>query len=261
MKKLLLSLALLSLMFGTAYAADSDESSDADKTTDSAQMDDSSKSDEDEKSDDSDTGDETSSADNRGESLIQIGYTPISANLPNLIAPPFTLGVHLGPDWIVALEASNKFTYEWDDGDGKGTLTFHQQGISTRWFTGNSFNIYLGVHDRRWHGDVTLTVRDKHTNIPVTGRATLDTKATVGTLAIGNQWQADWGGVIGVDWFNVAGAISQEYSYKVSNSLGAPYTPSQRKELDDSAKEAGDLLNLVSAFPVGAFNLYIAYSF
>jgi len=199
------------------------------------------------------------SAANRSKSILQLGTSTSGGNVSNNIAPPATLAFHFNNKLILGLEQgifegetegeSNGYTFE-TDGEYKS------QGIAARWFTGNSFNIFLALHQRTW--DVSLTAwPDQDASPSVFAIYDLTAKATVATLAIGNQWQADWGGVFGVDWISVATAVSAESSYEPKGISGWGDASDREK----AARDAGDYLNLISAAPFGAFNLYLAYSF
>ena len=198
------------------------------------------------------------SAANRAGSSFQVGYTPVSINFPNQVASPFTVAAHLGPEWTMALEkGQGDQSFKLQDLDIEGHL--EQQGISARWFPGNNFNIYLGLHMRKWQTDVTLNhymLKNGSYNWGAYARGSVSARATVGTLAVGNQWQFDWGGVIGVDWFNIAYALSKDSSYSVDWVNEESY----RAEAEEDLEDVGGQLNGYSS-SVGALNLYLAYSF
>ena len=85
------------------------------------------------------------SAGNRADSSILIGYQT-GAHLATMIAPPLRIGTFVG-DWEIALDmGSNSWTST--SGSASGTATYTNQGLNTRYFVGNSFNILAAIHNR-----------------------------------------------------------------------------------------------------------------
>ena len=159
------------------------------------------------------------SAGTRADSSILIGYQT-GAHLATMIAPPLRIGTFVG-DWEIALDmGSNSWTST--SGSASGTATYTNQGLNTRYFVGNSFNILAAIHNREYSAKVTETSGSNS--------GTLDAKATVATFGIGNHWLMDWGLYIGADWFMAGSALSQ------SSTVAGEFTTSGKKDVEDLGK-------------------------
>ncbi len=159
------------------------------------------------------------SAGNRADSSILIGYQT-GAHLATMIAPPLRIGTFVG-DWEIALDmGSNSWTNT--SGSASGVATYKNQGLNTRYFVGNSFNILAAIHNREYSAKVTETSGSNS--------GTLDAKATVATFGIGNHWLMDWGLYIGADWFMAGSALSQ------SSTVAGEFTTSGKKDVEDLGK-------------------------
>ena len=166
------------------------------------------------------------SAGNRADSSILIGYQT-GAHLATMIAPPLRIGTFVG-DWEIALDmGSNSWTST--SGSASGTATYTNQGLNTRYFVGNSFNILAAIHNREYSAKVTETSGSNS--------GTLDAKATVATFGIGNHWLMDWGLYIGADWFMAGSALSS------SSTAAGDFTTSGKEDVE----KMGKLVNAISA--------------
>ena len=178
------------------------------------------------------------SAGNRADSSILIGYQT-GGHLATILAPPLRIGTFTG-DWEIALDIGSN-SYNNSSGDSKSEATYKNQGLNTRYYVGNSFNILLAVHNREYSGTATQITGG------TTYSGTLDAKATVLTLGIGNHWLMDWGLYLGADWFMVGSALSS------SSTASGDFTTSGKEDVE----KMGDLVNAIStaggflAFTVG----------
>ena len=83
-------------------------------------------------------------------------------------------------------------------------LTFTTTELTGRYYIGNSFNIPFGVamynlHDDNWEYSSTATYE-------------LDYSITQFNVGIGNEWTYDWGGYLGIDWFQGGSKLSEKAS-------------------------------------------------
>ncbi|MEE8433348.1 MAG: hypothetical protein V3S64_01040, partial [bacterium] len=143
----------------------------------------------------------------------------------------------------------------WADSDNDGDVTFSGEfknsGVFMRWFPGNSFYLSLSAHKREWSLTATSAL-----STGTVALATVDTKATVVGLGIGNQWMFDFGLYIGVDWVMLSGATSSEKTVTISSSL----TASEQAEAQRDFEDAGDTLNKWSGLS-GAVILTVGWAF
>ena len=83
-------------------------------------------------------------------------------------------------------------------------LTFTTTELTGRYYIGNSFNIPFGVamynvHDDNWEYSSTAAYE-------------LDYSITQFNFGIGNEWTYDWGGYLGIDWFQGGAKLSEKAS-------------------------------------------------
>ena len=137
--------------------------------------------------------------------------TSSGIHLPTIIAPPTRLGVFLGSDWMLGIDAGSS-SYSDSSGGSKATATYTNQGLISRYFIGNSFNVLAGYHMRNYDASVTSTDSK--------GTATLDLKAhaNVATFTIANHWLWDWGIWIGCDWLLFGNALSSKSEATITSS-------------------------------------------
>lgn len=200
---------------------------------------------------------------NRDDSLILLGISPIGIHIPTFLTQPLTLGVYLGEDVLIGVEGGS-FTFSSDDVDPDADETFDGDfsnvGIYLRWFPNtNSFNFLFAVHQRDWTVNFgkLFVLDDGVTTVDLDAR--LETEATVATVGIGNQWIMDFGLVIGMDWLVLSGNISESFTFDVTSSV-ADLTDSEQSRYDEDIKEGADFLNDLSGFP-GVLIFTIGWAF
>lgn len=193
---------------------------------------------------------------NRSDSLIFVGYTPVGLHIPTLFAPTLRLGFYLGDNFAIGGEIGS---WEDSDSDENNTFTgeFSNTGIFIQWWPGtNSFYFSFARHQREW--TVTGT-----TTLPSTGSqvlATMRAKSTVSSLGIGNQWMIGAGGFIQVDWVVFSRAISESVEFEISPLVLAGLTPAEQVEAQQEIQEFGDTLNDFSSSS-GAVILTVGWAF
>jgi len=115
------------------------------------------------------------------------------------------------------------------------TWTFSTTELTGRYYIGNSFNIPFGVAMYNIHRDDW-----KHSDGTTWD---LDYKMTQLNLGIGNEWTYDWGGYLGIDWFQGGAKLSDKVSVKqTSGSVSSTSQTSAEKESTDISAFAGVLI-------------------
>jgi hypothetical protein len=209
-----------------------------------------------------------SSRDNRADSTVFLGISPVGVHAPTLLTHPIGIGVYLGPNWMIGAEYG-QFSHDFDDDETEATADYSNAGAYVRWFPGtNSFNVGLAVHKRILDGEATTTVSDPtYGNVDLKG--TLKADATVGSLILGNQWMMDFGLVIGLDWIVVSGLLADSSKAEVTgtgrdadgNTVDvSDLDADTRRDAEKEMIELGNTANEISAFP-GILVLTIGWSF
>ena len=115
------------------------------------------------------------------------------------------------------------------------TWTFSTSELTGRYYIGNSFNIPFGVAMYNLHKDDW-----KHSDGTTWD---LDYTMTQLNFGIGNEWTYDWGGYLGVDWFQGGAKLSDKVSVKqTSGSVSSTSQTSAEKESTDVSAFAGVLI-------------------
>jgi len=115
------------------------------------------------------------------------------------------------------------------------TWTFSTSELTGRYYIGNSFNIPFGVAMYNIHKDDW-----KYTDGTTWD---LDYKMTQFNLGIGNEWTYDWGGYLGIDWFQAGAKLSDKVSVKqTSGSVSSTSKTGAEKESTDVSAFAGVLI-------------------
>ena len=193
------------------------------------------------------------SAGNRKDSILQIGYAPVGIHFATLVAPTTSVAAYLGESLIIGVEAGSQ-DYSWEDGDDTVDMNYSQQGVFARWFPGNSFNVLGAYHQRDFSADATVS--ETAYGMTATATGSLDANATVATVGIGNQWQFDFGLVIGADWVVASTLLSSSVTASVSESTGYADT----SEAEQSLADLGETVNEASGAP-GVLIVYVAFAF
>ena len=138
------------------------------------------------------------SAGNRKDQMLRLGMKS-GLHLMYLVSSPFvlefpgenlTLGLVYGSGDLVSTTTSTKSSgYRTSVED---IWTFTTTELTGRYYLGNSFNIPFGVAMYNIHKDDWTYSNVKYE---------LDYQMTQLNFGIGNEWTYDWGGYLGIDWY------------------------------------------------------------
>ena len=184
------------------------------------------------------------SAGNRKDQMVRLGIKT-GIHPFYFVTAPFVLEFP-GEDWTFGLVyGSGDFTTTQTSTTYTGassssvtvteTWEFNTSEITGRYYIGNSFNIPFGVAMYSIHKDDW-----KYTDGTTWD---LDYKITQLNLGIGNEWTYDWGGYLGIDWFQAGSKLSDKVSVKqTSGSESSTSKTSAEKESTDVNAFAGVLI-------------------
>ena len=138
------------------------------------------------------------SAGNRKDQMLRLGMKS-GLHLMYLVSSPFvlefpgenlTLGLVYGSgDLVSTTTSTNSSGYRTSVED---IWTFTTTELTGRYYLGNSFNIPFGVAMYNIHKDDWTYSNVKYE---------LDYQMTQLNFGIGNEWTYDWGGYLGIDWY------------------------------------------------------------
>jgi len=182
------------------------------------------------------------SAGNRKDQMVRLGIKT-GAHVFYFVSTPFVLEFP-GEDFTFGLVyGSGDFTTTQTSTTYSGsstresvtvteTWTFSTSELTGRYYIGNSFNIPFGVAMYNLHKDDW-----KHSDGTTWD---LDYTMTQLNFGIGNEWTYDWGGYLGVDWFQGGAKLSDKVSVKqTSGSVSSTSQTSAEKESTDISAFAG----------------------
>jgi hypothetical protein len=185
------------------------------------------------------------SAGNRKDQTVRLGMKT-GLHVFYLVSTPFVLEFP-GEDWTFGLvygsgdltTTQTSTTYSGSSTRESVTVTdtwtFSTSELTGRYYIGNSFNIPFGVAMYNIHKDDW-----KYTDGTTWD---LDYKMTQFNLGIGNEWTYDWGGYLGIDWFQAGAKLSDKVSVKqTSGSVSSSSQTGAEKESTDVSAFAGVLI-------------------
>jgi len=185
------------------------------------------------------------SAGNRKDQTVRLGMKT-GLHVFYLVSTPFVLEFP-GEDWTFGLvygsgdltTTQTSTTYSGSSTRESVTVTdtwtFSTSELTGRYYIGNSFNIPFGVAMYNIHKDDW-----KYTDGTTWD---LDYKMTQFNLGIGNEWTYDWGGYLGIDWFQAGAKLSDKVSVKqTSGSVSSTSKTGAEKESTDVSAFAGVLI-------------------
>ena len=194
------------------------------------------------------------SAGNRKDQMVRLGMKT-GVHVFYFITSPYVLEFP-GEDWTFGLVyGSGDFTYNKPYTTSTGTssstvkvkelIKFSTSELTGRYYIGNSFNIPFGVAMYNIHKD-DFRYQDLDKTSSTYREITywdLDYKITQLNLGIGNEWTYDWGGYLGIDWFQGGSKLSDKVSVKhKSGTVSSGSQTGAEKESTDISAFAGVLI-------------------
>ena len=186
------------------------------------------------------------SASNRKDQTVRLGIKT-GLHLMYFITTPFVVEMP-GEDWTFGLvygsgklEISTTVTSSSSSSTTKEIWDLSTTELTGRYYFGNSFNVPFGiamytVHRDDWdYGSVNYE---------------LDYSMTQLNIGIGNEWTYDWGGYLGIDWFQGGAKLSDKIT--VTRKSGTETATSKAKAETQSTD--------IQAF-VGVFVMTFGFGF
>jgi len=177
------------------------------------------------------------SAGNRKDQTIRLGmktgihvfYFVTSPYVLEFPGEDWTFGLVYGSGDFTTTQTSTTYT-----GASSSSVTvtdtwkFSTSELTGRYYIGNSFNIPFGVAMYNIHLDEW-----KYLNTTWE----LDYTATQLNLGIGNEWTYDWGGYLGIDWFQGGSKLSDKITVTLKDGTEntASKTSAEKQSTDLSA--------------------------
>ena len=168
-----------------------------------------------------------------GVHLFYLVTTPFVLEFPG---EDFTFGLVYGSGDLTTTQTSTTYSGSStrESVTVTDTWTFSTSELTGRYYVGNSFNIPFGVAMYNVHMDEW-----KYLNTTWE----IDYSTTQLNLGIGNEWTYDWGGYLGIDWFQGGSKLSDKVSVKqTSGSVSSTSQTSAEKESTDISAFAGVLI-------------------
>ena len=185
------------------------------------------------------------SAGNRKDQMVRLGmktgihvfYLVTSPFVLEFPGEDFTLGLVYGSGDFTTTQTSTTYSGSStrESITVTDTWTLSTSELTGRYYIGNSFNIPFGVAMYNIHKD----------DWKYTDGTTWDLDYTMTQLnfGIGNEWTYDWGGYLGIDWFQGGSKLSDKVSVKqTSGSVSSTSQTSAEKESTDISAFAGVLI-------------------
>ena len=180
------------------------------------------------------------SAGNRKDQMLRLGMKS-GLHLMYLVSSPFvlefpgedlTFGLVYGSGDLVSTSTStNSSGYRTSVED---IWTFTTTELTGRYYLGNSFNIPFGVAMYNIHKDDWTYSNVKYE---------LDYQMTQLNFGIGNEWTYDWGGYLGIDWYQGGAKLSDKITVtRKSGSETSATKAAAEKESTDIQAFGGALI-------------------
>lgn len=126
-------------------------------------------------------------------------------------------------------------------------------GLNARWYAANSFNLKMGLGERKYNFSLGSDYLNKITGGDVSEEMSLSVKNQVLLLGLGNRWQFDRGFTIGFDWFELIIPVGN--SSVKENFLHSVKDQGERDDIQDVI----DYMRTGTTF--NALKLHVGYAF
>ena len=192
---------------------------------------------------------EGESANNRSGQILRIGqktgiHLMYSTSTPIVLEMP-------GEVWTMGLASgSGKYDYTYSDyNSSTGTTSTKSQSINFslselnfRFYIGNSFNIPFG------YANYKISYPDwSYSGV----KYDIDYNITQLNYGIGNEWTYDWGGYLGIDWYQGGSILSEEITVKHKSGTETATTLAKAKETSTDIKAFSGTFVITFGFGFG----------
>jgi len=186
------------------------------------------------------------SASNRNDQTVRFGQKS-GTHLMYATTTPLVLEFP-DEDWTFGLTfGSGKYNYSYTDYNSSSgaystktqSINFSTQEVTARYFIGNSFNIPLGF------ANYTISYPDW-----VYSGVRYDIKYSILQLnyGIGNEWTYDWGGYLGVDWYQGGSKLSDGTKVTLKSGAETSLTIAKATETSTEIKAFSGVLVMTFGF-------------
>ena len=155
------------------------------------------------------------SSSNRNDQTVRLGQKS-GKHLMYFISTPSVLELP-GPNWTLGLTSgSGKYNYSYTDYNSSSgvsstknqDINFSTMEVTARFYIGNSFNIPLAY----------AYYKISYPDWIYSGVAyDIDYKITQLNYGIGNEWTYDWGGYLGMDWYQSGIKLSEKTEVRLKS--------------------------------------------
>ena len=174
------------------------------------------------------------SAGNRKDQMVRLGqksgiHAMYFISSPYVLEFPgedLTFGLVYGSgDLVSTTTSTNSYGYKTTVED---IWTFTTTELTGRYYLGNSFNIPFGVAMYNIHKDDWTYSNVKYE---------LDYQMTQLNFGIGNEWTYDWGGYLGIDWYQGGAKLSDKITVtrKSGTETSTTKTAAEQESTDINA--------------------------
>ena len=185
------------------------------------------------------------SAGNRKDQMLRLGMKS-GVHLMYAVTSPFvlefpgedlTFGLVYGSGDLVITSTSSSSSTGSSTVEDKWTFTTTE--LTGRYYLGNSFNIPFGIAIYNIHKDDWT-----YSNV----NYELDYKMTQLNFGIGNEWTYDWGGYLGIDWYQGGSKLNDKITVTRKSGTETSTTKAAAEEESTDVNAFGGALILTFGF-------------